>query len=52
MGWVVIFMGWGVGRVKIYKNIKLGENIKLFIILVVLYCVIDGMWFKVREGMG
>lgn len=26
MGGVVIFMGWGVGRVKIQKNTKLGEN--------------------------
>lgn len=52
MGRVVIFMGWGVGRVKIHKNTKLGENTKLSTILAVSYRVIDGMRFKVREGMG
>lgn len=52
MGRVVIFMGWGVGRVKIQKNTKLGENSKLSTILAVSYRVIDGMRFKVREGMG
>lgn len=52
MGRVVIFMGWGVGRVKIHKNTKLGENTKLSTILTVSYRVIDGMRFKVREGMG
>lgn len=52
MGRVVIFMGWGVGRVKIQKNTKLGENTKLSTILAVSYRVIDGMRFKVREGMG
>lgn len=46
MGRVVIFMGWGVGRVKIHKNTKLST------ILAVSYRVIDGMGFKVREGMG
>lgn len=52
MGRVVIFMGWGVGRVKIQKNTKLGENTKLSTILAVSYRVIDGMRFKVKEGMG
>lgn len=52
MGRVVIFMGWGVGRVKIHKNTKLGENTKLSTILAVSYRVIDGMRFKVKEGMG
>lgn len=52
MGRVVIFMGWGVGRVKIQKNTKLGENTKLSTILAVSYRVIDGMRFKVREGIG
>lgn len=52
MGRVVIFMGWGVGRVKIHKNTKLGENTKLSTILAVSYRVIDGMRFKVREGIG
>lgn len=37
MGRVVIFMGWGVGRVKIQKNTKLGENSKLSTILAVSY---------------
>lgn len=50
MGRVVIFMGWGVGRVKIQKNTKLGENTKLSTILAVSY--LDGMRFKVKEGMG
>lgn len=52
MGRVVIFMGWGVGRVKIQKNTKLGENTKLSTILAVSYRVIDGMRFKVKERMG
>lgn len=52
MGRVVIFMGWGVGRVKIHKNTKLGENTKLSTILAVSHRVIDGMRFKVKEGMG
>lgn len=52
MGRVVIFMGWGVGRVKIHKNTKLGENTKLSTILPVSYRVIDGMRFKVKKGMG
>lgn len=52
MGRVVIFMGWGVGRVKIQKNTKLGENTKLSTILAVSYRVIDGMRFKVKEGKG
>lgn len=52
MGRVVIFMGWGVGRVKIHKNTKLGENTKLSTILAVSYRVIDGMRFKVKEGKG
>lgn len=52
MGRVVIFIGWGVGRVKIHKNIKLGENTKLSTILAVSYRVIDGMRFKVRVAAG